>query len=486
MKSHGQLWARIASEENLREAWVRVRRGHAGSEAIQEFAANLDEHLACLRADLLTGTYRPGAYRQFRVKDPKPRTISCAPVRDRVVHHALCGVITPLLEKSFTEDSYACREGKGTHTACRRARELARRHGWYCKLDVRKYFDSVDHARLLAVILPKFREQEVRALIEAIVRHPVPGLPEGRGLPIGNLTSQWFANTFLSELDHYLKETMRMPGYIRYMDDFAIFAESKAECWKAHDAVARWLAEERGLELKAEATVIAPVSEGVPFLGLRIWPTCWRLKRERFLRTRRKFARRVRACEAGLIDEARLQACAMAADGGVRWFGFKGILRVGNEVAAGEGAASGSNRVKRGGSWNNNARNCRSANRNNNNPNNRNNNNGFRPASTLCQDMQGPIRHRRCPAQAGTNMPCSGRLVVPFVRDERRAGSSFGETPYFPLRVEGDHTPDQGLAAAAHRQRKRHHAIVMKPARCAVCDCPARPDGILVPLQLVS
>jgi retron-type reverse transcriptase len=412
MKSHGRLWARITSEANLREAWIRVRRGHAGSEAIQAFAANLEGNLRALRDELLAGSYRPGAYRQFRVKDPKPRTISCAPVRDRVVHHALCGVITPLLEQSYTEDSYACREGKGTHKACRRARALARRHGWFCKLDVRKFFESIEHDRLLAVLLPRFREAEVRELIEAIVRHPVPDLQAGRGLPIGNLTSQWFANTFLNGLDHYAKETLKAPGYIRYMDDFAVFADSKAECWQAHAAIEHWLAAERGLALKEEATVVAPVSEGVPFLGLRIWPSCWRLKRERFLRTRRKFAQRVRAHRMGLMDEARLQASAMAAEGGVRWFGFKGILRSEEDWAAGEGAASGSNRVKRGGSWNNNARNCRSANRNNNNPNNRNNNNGFRVASAMRQDAQGPIRLGPCPAKAGTNMPGSGRLVA--------------------------------------------------------------------------
>lgn len=394
MKSHGQLWSRITSEENLQQAWVRVRRGHAGSEAVQAFAAHLDGHLVRLREELMAATYRPGAYRQFRVMDPKPRTISCAPVRDRVVHHALCGVIAPRLEQSFTEDSYACREGKGAHRACRRARALARRQGWYCKLDVRRFFESIEHNRLLAVLLPRFREREVCALIDAIVRHPVPGLPEGRGLPIGNLTSQWFANAFLDGLDHHVKETLRAPGYIRYMDDFVVFHNAKAACWGAHDAVSRWLLEERSLSLKGEATIVAPVTEGVPFLGLRIWPSCWRLKRERFLRTRRKHGWRVRAYEAGLIDEARLQACAIAADGGVRWFGFKGILRDDDQWAAGEGAASGSNRVLRGGSWNNNANNCRSANRNNNGPDNRNNNNGFRPVSTLWSGQAGshPVR----------------------------------------------------------------------------------------------
>jgi RNA-directed DNA polymerase len=383
MKSYGGLWGRITSQENLLAAWVRVRRGHAGSEAVQAYAATLDANIAALRTDLLAGKYQPGDYRQFRVHDPKPRTISCAPVRDRVLHHALCGVITPLLEQSYTEDSYACREGKGTHRACARARDLVRRHPYYCKIDVRHYFDSISHDRLLQILLPHFREREVRDLIERIVRHPVPGSRNGFGLPIGNLTSQWFANTYLNTFDHYSKQQIGLPGYIRYMDDMIMFAGTKAACWQAHDEAQRWLRDERGLELKTGATLIAPVSEGLPFLGLRIFPACWRLQRQRFLRTRRKFACHERASQEGLMDEAHLQACALAADGGVRWFGFKGILKDKQDRATGEGAASGSNRVKRGGSWNNNANNCRSANRNNNNPSNRNNNNGFRLSSTM-------------------------------------------------------------------------------------------------------
>jgi hypothetical protein len=131
------------------------------------------------------------------------------------------------------------------------------------------------------------------------------------------------------------------------------------------------------------------VPEGLPFLGLRIFPACWRLQRERFLRTRRKFAARQRAYGAGALDEVRLQACATSADGGVRWFGFTNILRTKTDWATGVGAASGSNRVNRGGSWNNNANNCRSANRNKNNPDNRNNNIGFRAASTMPPGLAG-------------------------------------------------------------------------------------------------
>ena len=389
MKSYGQLWERIVSPDNLKAALGRVTKGRGCSAAVMAFASRADGELEVLREELASGTWQPGPYGQFRVTDPKPRTISCAPVRDRVVHHALCGVIAPLLERGFTEDCYACRVGKGTHRAAARARELVRRHGWTCKLDIRRYFDSVPHGRLLELLLPMFREKEVCRLVEVIVRHPVPGLPSGRGLPIGNLTSQWFANFHLSGLDHYAKEVLLAPGYIRYMDDMVLFADSKAELWRLHDGVCAWVADERGLEVKGERTVVAPVTEGLAFLGLRIFSGGWRFQRARLLRTRRKFRLRERQYQAGEIDGRKLAMCAAAADGGSRWYGFKGILQSSGLLederiwAGGEGAESGSNRVNRGGSWNNTASNCRSAYRNSNTPSNRNNNNGFRLVSTM-------------------------------------------------------------------------------------------------------
>lgn len=385
MKSYGSIWEAIVSEENLREAWRRVRRGHASSAAVQEFEAGLESNLAALRRRLVEGSYVPGGYRQFRIHDPKPRAISCAPVVDRVVHHALCSVITPLIERSFVPVSFACRRGYGAHAACVLARRYAGDAKYFCKMDVRKYFDSIDHERLLGVLLPKFREANVRRLIELIVRHSVPGLPSGCGLPIGNLTSQWFANLFLSAFDHAALAGfgVRSPvGYLRYMDDFVFFTTSKAEVWRLHDIAKLWLEGERGLEVKDEATVVAPVTEGVPFLGLRIWSDCWRLKRARFQRTRRTFAQRVRQFGRGELDEKRFAQCAASSDGASRWFGFKGIL---SDLAPEEGSSSGSNRVKRGGSWNNNADNCTSSNRNNNTPSNENNNNGFRLVSTMSE-----------------------------------------------------------------------------------------------------
>lgn len=132
-------------------AWKRVRRGHGHSPEVLAYGEALEENLLSLRETLVSGSWRPGGFRQFKIRDPKPRVISCAPVEDRVVHHALCGVVAPLLERGFIERSFACREGKGVHRACRLAREQATRHGWFLKMDVRHYFDSIPHGRLLGI-----------------------------------------------------------------------------------------------------------------------------------------------------------------------------------------------------------------------------------------------------------------------------------------------------------------------------------------------
>lgn len=427
MRSFGGLWRQITDAENLRAAWRNVRRGHANSAAVREYGEGVEGRLERLGARLESGTYQPGEYRQFRIFDPKPRTISCAPVEDRVVHHALCNVIVPVLERSFAGASFACRKGYGTHKACARARHLAGRAGWFCKMDVRDFFGSIGHGRLLEVLGPKFREREVRELVERIVRHPVPGEAEGYGLPIGNLTSQWFANAFLDGFDHAAQAGFggRKPkGYVRYMDDFVLFADSKAEAWRLHDAAREWLRAERGLEVKDEATVVAPVSEGVPFLGLRIWPGCWRLQRARFLRTRRQFGKRVRQYARGVLDEREFAQCAASSEGGVRWFGFKGILE---DLAPEEGSSSGSNRVKRGGSWNNNADNCTSSNRNNNTPSNANNNNGFRLVSTVSEQTgfhSGPPAPRDCGDEHATPRAASS--------GSERCGGGFFERGCLP------------------------------------------------------
>ncbi len=383
MKSYGDIWRQVIDAENIRVAWLRVRRNHSRSDEVCAFEADLAKNLVALQSDLASGAYRPGAYRQFKIWDPKPRIISCAPIRDRVVHHALCGVITPFLERAYLKSSFACRKEMGSHAACAQVQQLSRRFPYFLKMDVHHYFDSISHARLKEVVLPIFREREVRALIERIIDtyHVTPV----HGLPIGNLTSQWFANTYLNAFDHFLTERLGV-SLVRYMDDVIVFAKTKVTCWLVLDRAQTWLKDERELDLKVEATRVAPVTEGVPFLGLRIFPGRWRLQHGRFQRTRRRQSLRERQYLAGELPDEQLAASIRAMDGGVRWFGFRNILRRTREqeiLATEERAASDSNRRLRGGSWNNSAGNATSSYRNNNNPSNDDNNNGFRLFSTM-------------------------------------------------------------------------------------------------------
>lgn len=408
MRSYGNLWQDITSEENLLAAWGRVKKGHANSRAVCEYAENAEANIAKLRRDLLSDCFHPTEYHQFKIFDPKPRTISCASIQDRIVHQALCGVITPLLERSFLEVSFACRRGYGSHRACLLARRYAARFPYFCKMDIRHYFDSIDHEILLDLLGMRFREHSVLNLIRKIVEAPVPGLPGGKGLPVGNLTSQWFANFYLDAFDH---EVCRWFGgqpvaYVRYMDDFVFFAQSKAQLWQIHDRAVAWLEQNRLLHVKDEATVLAPVSEGAPFLGLRIFPGSWRLKRGRFVRTRRALLLRERQYHQGLISDRHFGKCVASMEGGLRWYGFKGIL------ASGQSAESGSVRSVRGYNRNNNSNNnATSFNRYGVDPaSNRYNNNGnntylgFRLSSTLSGQCQGPARDAGAPQIAETNM----------------------------------------------------------------------------------
>lgn len=277
MKRVGRLFEKVVDFHALCSAGRRAARGKGRSQSASAFLFNLEGEVLALQRELLAGTYRPRPYRTFHISDPKPRTISAADFRDRVAHHALCAALEPRFERAVIFDSYACRTGKGSRAAAARAQEFARRHGYFLKLDIRKFFETVDHALLEEGLRRVVGAPRVLALADTIIAHGSPGSAPGKGLPIGNLTSQHFANNYLCPLDHFVKEFLRVPGYIRYMDDFLLFSNSKLFLRDVHDHVREFLRRNLMLELKDEATVLAPVSEGIPFLGLRLWPRLVRL-----------------------------------------------------------------------------------------------------------------------------------------------------------------------------------------------------------------
>ena len=305
MKSFGGLWERLCSFDNLLTAAQNARRGKRNRPDVAQFHFRLEPNLFALQRELLAGTYQPGRYRQFWITEKKARLISAAPYGDRVVHHALCNVLNPLWEPRFIHDSYACRVGKGTHAAANRVAEFLRAGGWVLKMDLRKYFPSLDHEILLGLIARRVRERKVLELVRRIVETSPPQEPADwyfpgddlftpfqrkRGIPIGNLTSQFFANVYLNDLDRFAKEVLGCRAYIRYVDDITVFDDDKKRLWDISRRLAEFLIRER-LSLHPDKTFVLPVTEGVDHLGYRVYPTHRRLRRDnvwRFLRKMRQ------------------------------------------------------------------------------------------------------------------------------------------------------------------------------------------------------
>jgi retron-type reverse transcriptase len=248
MKSHSNLYESICAFENLLQGASKAQRGKRFKASTARFNFFLERELLTLQNELLTQRYRPGAYTTFTIREPKTRLISAAPYRDRVVHHALCNVIEPLFERTFIYDSYACRQAKGTHAAVERFSRFCRQYRDIFKADLAQYFPSIDHDILFAILSRTIRDRRTRWLIRQIidasnpqppVLHYFPGddlfmpITRRKGLPIGNLASQLFANIYLNGFDHFVKETLRCRAYIRYCDDFVVFSDDK-QALRAH------------------------------------------------------------------------------------------------------------------------------------------------------------------------------------------------------------------------------------------------------------
>jgi len=307
MKRYGNLYGSICSFENLWRAAREARRGKRKRPDVLHFWHELEGRLVHLRDELAEQSYTPGAYRSFYIHDPKKRLISAAPFRDRIVHHALCRVIEPLFERGFIHASYANRPGKGTHTALDHCTLALRRYRYVLKCDIEKYFPSIDHALLFERIARKIKCRDTLALIERIIAasnaqeyvvHYFPGddlfTPHERriGIPIGNLTSQFFANIYLDGFDHYVTEQLGGHAYIRFMDDFLLFSDSTRELREALAAMDAYLAKLR-LALHPRKCQIYAARSGVPFLGWLVFPDHRRLRRKTGVR----FQRRLRALQ---------------------------------------------------------------------------------------------------------------------------------------------------------------------------------------------
>lgn len=282
MKVHKDIYDRIITPEHLFLSWDEFKKGKRARTDVEEFEWRLEENICALHRDLKDRTYRHGSYSSFFICDPKQRHIHKATVRDRIVHHAVFSMLNPIFEPTFIAHSFSCREGKGTHKAVDALdgmlRQVSRNGKRIChalQCDIHKFFDSLDHAVLLKLLGNKIKDEDAMRLLSEIIKSfSSPRFPagSGKGVPIGNLTSQLFANIYLNELDQFMKHELRIKRYVRYTDDFAIIGEDTDSLRSIIAPVQSFLQERLLLSLHPKKIKVRKYRQGIDFLGYVIFP----------------------------------------------------------------------------------------------------------------------------------------------------------------------------------------------------------------------
>ncbi|OGF49103.1 hypothetical protein A3I36_04655 [Candidatus Giovannonibacteria bacterium RIFCSPLOWO2_02_FULL_45_28] len=268
------IFHNIISLENLLAAWREFLRGKRKRKDVAEFSLNLTSNIIALYCELADKTYRHGAYKSFKINDPKPRDIHKATVRDRLLHHAIYRILYPCFDPKFIFDSYSCRYDKGVHRAINRFRAYARtvsknhtRIAWVLKCDIRKFFASIDHETLINVLKRRIKDKDVIWLLREVVGSFHAESKPGVGLPLGNLTSQLLVNVYMNEFDHFLKRELKIAYCIRYADDFVILQEDKKYLENILSKISAFLETKLKLSLHPDKVFIKTLTSGVDFLG---------------------------------------------------------------------------------------------------------------------------------------------------------------------------------------------------------------------------
>ena len=272
-KTFADNYDSIISIENLLDAWKSFRKGKKRKKDVQVFEYHLIDNLINLRADLKNKTYTHGGYKAFKVNDPKPRDIHKATVRDRVLHHALYQALTPFYFPLFISDSYSCQDEKGTHRALKRFQKFgdkaSKNHTKQCfvlKCDIKKFFASIDQTILMKLLKERIVDEDVLWLLQRVIES-FYSTQKGKGLPLGNLTSQLLVNIYMHEFDQYMKQSLRVKYYIRYADDFVVFGEDRERLVEVLENVKIFLRGKLQLELHPNKVSIETLGSGVDFLG---------------------------------------------------------------------------------------------------------------------------------------------------------------------------------------------------------------------------
>lgn len=324
MSSDISLFSQVVDWSNLLLAYRKASKHKRGKSSAATFEHQLADNLLVLQDDLINQTYIPGDYSHFLIHDPKKRKISAAPFRDRVVHHALCNVIEPLFEAQFIANSYANRMGKGTHRACDVLQRYSQQYRYCLRVDIEKHFPSIDHQILFDILADTVADKYVLCLIKQIIDSArgilydeyemyyfkgddLFAVNRGRGLPIGNLTSQFWSNVYLNPLDWFITQDLGCRAYLRYVDDFVLFSYSKKQLYFWKQAIIDFLATLRLIIHERESQVIL-CDKGIPWLGFVIYPTHRRLKSRNVVKFTRRLEHNLNLYQQGRISFAELDA----------------------------------------------------------------------------------------------------------------------------------------------------------------------------------
>ncbi len=281
MKIYSNVFEKIISPENLFSAWANFKHDKRKRFDVQEFEVSLEENIFKLHRELKTGVYKHGPYKPFYIHDPKQRLIHKATVRDRLIHHAVYSVLNPIFEPTFIANSFSCRLGKGTHKGVKALERIltkvSRNNTHACfalKCDINKFFGSIDHQILLTILSKRIKDVRAMSLLTEIVGSFTSQTREypGSGLPIGNLTSQLFANIYLSEFDHFVKHELRVKNYVRYTDDFVIVNEDRGYLELLIEPMSKFLKENLNLSLHPQKLSLRKYRQGIDFLGYVLLP----------------------------------------------------------------------------------------------------------------------------------------------------------------------------------------------------------------------
>ena len=324
MKRVGGLYEPILDRENFILAFHRAAKGKRYRPEVREFREDLTHWLATISQRLDSSSFTFGRYHQFLIRDPKERIITAPCFEERVVHHGIMNVCEPVLDRWLIDDTFACRVGRGREAAVDRAMQFCRAQPWCLKLDVRKYFDSINHDRLLELLTRRFKEVPLHNLFDRIVRSYRGS--KGIGLPIGSLMSQHFANFYLGWLDRYVKDALQVRGYVRYMDDMLLWGDDRRELQRVQRECEIFVGDELGLEFKPAQ--VRRVEQGISFLGCRLFPTHIELNRRSMQRWQRRVRYLEKAYRLGLLSDLDLQKrltslTAFAKSGRVRSWKFR-------------------------------------------------------------------------------------------------------------------------------------------------------------------